>query len=298
MKEKCCSRWYFFPKGGATKDADTFFAMPTTCWGESDCTECDEGMRQAANCERPVYRAAFGTTNVYSPYYPQLGLDHFMNIMNEGGWGAVMKAVDEGPLRSVIASFKEYLRCYNHGRPIILAGHSQGSLVLHELLLWIKNTCPQVLERIVASYLIGIPITQSYLDEVGLPFASGRSDTGVIISYNTMAPDAAGDPFAPPGTLTINPVSWTTGTEYAPKEMSRGSVIIDTDEHCNNPVCEKHFADAQIDPNRRGVITTAPVDPGVTWPVGVLHSFDMMLYACDIRKNIADRVCAYLEKQN
>ena len=49
---------------------------------------------------------------------------------------------------------------------------------------------PEVYSRMIAAYVIGNPVTQASLDNnPHLKFATGPDDTGVIISYNTEAPN-------------------------------------------------------------------------------------------------------------
>jgi hypothetical protein len=68
---------------------------------------------------------------------------------------------------------------------------------------------PEVYERMIAAYVIGYSITEDYLTQnPHLKFATGPDDIGVIISYNTEAPDVAAgvNPVVWPGALVINPI--------------------------------------------------------------------------------------------
>lgn len=289
------NNWYILQSGKTSPCADTFFVLPTACEASADhCGLADASMRQEANKLKLLFQCVFSCcTRVFSPWYPQISMDRFAQLQAQGGWDAALRAVDETPLPAVIAAFETFLQQWNKGCPIVLAGHSQGSLVLRQLLLWIRRRHPEILNRLVAVYLIGIPVTQTYLDSVGLPFAQGQSDTGVIISYNTMAPDTKSDPFETPDALSINPISWRRDGTYAPSSASRGSLLIDTDSQTAAARFISHFADARVDLQKHGVVTTAPVQSAAPWPEGVLHHYDYMLYYGDLRQNVCDRVWAF-----
>ncbi len=136
------------------------------------------------------------------------------------------------------------------------------------------------------------------MDNVDLPFAKGRYDTGVIISYNTMAcSNAEFNPFATSDAISINPINWRRDESYASWHESLGSLIIDTDIP-TAPVCFiPHFADAQVDLQKHGLITSTPVVSAEPWPEGVLHHYDYMLYYGDLRKNVCDRVYAFINQK-
>ncbi len=100
------------------------------------------------------------------------------------------KAFKQGA-RDIQDAFEYYLKHFSGGRPFILAGHSQGTMTLIEL---IKNKFGGDAElrcRLVAAYLIGYTVTDDDLSIAGLTAAGGAYDTGVVITYNTQSPSAA-----------------------------------------------------------------------------------------------------------
>ncbi len=128
--------WYIMPRRYASPCADTFFVLPTCC--DVSAAYCDltcESMRFEANKLKSMFEGVFSSTRVFSPWYKQISMDNFAGIQQQGGWAAAFQAVDEIPLPGVIAAFETYLKQWNDSRPIVLAGHSQGSMVIHELLL-------------------------------------------------------------------------------------------------------------------------------------------------------------------
>jgi hypothetical protein len=191
-------------------------------------------------------------------------------------------------------AFDYYMQHYNKGKPIIFASHSQGSLVMKELLLWIKEKYPEVLDRTVAAYLIGFPVNEKYLEKLGLNFANGGDDTGVIISYNTESPAAKYNPFIfmRRGNLSINPINWKRDETYASKQESLGSFVRFGD---NPPVQRFNFADAKLNLKRGTVITNAEIKDDF-WSEGVLHRYDYDLFYYDLRHNVRVRISAFLSK--
>jgi hypothetical protein len=168
---------------------------------------------------------------------------------------------------------------------------------MRNLLLWLKETHPEVLQRTVAAYMIGFAINSEFLEQVGLPFAENSADTGVIISYNTESPEASVNPFimAIPGAIAINPINWERGETYASKEASLGSRVRFGDDP---PALHARFADAQVNLSRGTVVTNADIQAEAPWPTGVLHRYDYDLYYYDLQKNVHDRIVSYQNKES
>ena len=219
-----------------------------------------------------------------------------------------LKVVGGIPKADVFAAFDYYIKNYNNGRPFILAGHSQGSVVLTLLLSEYMKENPQVYDRMIAAYVIGFSVTTEYLAKnPHLKFAEGPDDTGVIISYNTEAPKVEGkNPVLFPGAIVINPITWTRTEKLATAAENMGSIILNKDgsivlskEGKIEPV--KNYADARIDKARGVVIcSTADVDklaPGNALSgKGVFHSFDYPFYYFNIKDNAANRTKRFLSK--
>ncbi len=87
--------------------------------------------------------------NVYAPIYRQVTLAGI-------GLGKPTTPADPGlALASVRDAFAYYLRHYNHGRGFILIGHSQGAIILRQLIA--KDVDPKlsVRRRLVSAILLG-----------------------------------------------------------------------------------------------------------------------------------------------
>lgn len=230
--------------------------------------------------------------NVYAPYYRQADAIYSLSLPLE----EQDKLIGGIPKEDVFAAFDYYIKHYNNDRPFILAGHSQGSNVMLYLLSEYMKENPEVYDRMIAAYVIGYSVTDEYLSKnPHLKFAEGPDDTGVIISYNTEAPNVEGtNPVVLPGAKVINPISWTLEETLATAEESLGSTLPNK-ELKFIPVGK--YADAQID-KTRGVLICSTADklsPGnKVVPRGIYHSFDYPFYYFNIRENAANRAKIYL----
>lgn len=139
-----------------------------------------------------------------------------------------------------------------------------------------------------------------------LAFATGPTDTGVIVSWNTEAPTIGGpNPVLLPGGLAINPITWTTTEAEATAAQNLGSIALGTD---GTPVLDASgninpvfgLADARVDTAKGvGISSTVPVtqySPGGPgqFPEGVYHGFDIPFYFFDLRLNATDRTAQFL----
>ncbi len=162
---------------------------------------------------------------------------------------------------------------------------------------------PDVLERMIASYVVGYSTTKAYLAaNPHLSFGTGPGDTGVILSWNTEAPGVtAHSPVVLPGALVINPLTWTRGTEYAGVEYNLGSLSAGLGAPAGGIV--PGFADARID-LQRGVVVCGSVDPalysmppGAPFPKGSYHGNDYQFYYVNIMLNALLRSSVYLGRE-
>ncbi|MHB8086358.1 MAG: DUF3089 domain-containing protein [Dehalococcoidia bacterium] len=279
------------------KKVDVFFLIPTA-WKNSDpnptiCAIDEPSLKSEAPFYIATYASAFATVaNIYAPYYRQDNLSPVDRL----------KVIAGIPTIDAISAFDYYIKHYNNGRPFILAGHSQGSDVLTNLLSIYMKDHPEVLKNMVAAYVIGFPVTTVYLAENPfLKFARGPDDTGVIVSYNTQAPDVA------PGTNpvlsglvgeVINPITWTRDETLATTSQGLGSYMPD-------PVTLKYsrvpqYADARID-QAQGVLICTTADEDALYKLapnlgrGVYHAFDYSFYYYNLRENAANRIDKFLK---
>lgn len=287
---------------GNDKSVDVFYLYPTTYVmgrGENNIANIrNQTMRIGADSHLLSQASVFeDTANIYAPYYRQADGDYCLSLTPE----EQQKLVGGTPLSDVTAAFVYYLEHYNDGRPFFLAGHSQGSMVLLGLLETYLTEHPDVRERMIAAYIIGYSVTGEYLSKnPELRFAEGADDTGVIVSYNTEAPQVNGEnPVLLPGAIAINPITWTRGPESASAEQSLGSMLFNAAS--GRLVFHPAFADATIN-EERGTVICSTVDPeeysssDENFGTGVYHSYDYQFYYMNLKQNIADRANRYLNQ--
>ncbi len=279
-------------------EVDVFYLYPTS-WVRKEeepyyCEIDNESMRKSAPFSYLRQATTFETSaNVYAPFYRQVDALWIMADSLEGG----QKYFEGIPYTDAIAAFEYYLENYNHGKPFILAGHSQGSAVTKGILKYYMKDHPEVYERMVAAYVIGYSVTEKELQQYPhLKFAEGEEDTGVIVSWNTEAPGTEYNPVLLDGALSINPITWTRGEEPASKEQNLGSLIANMQTGELTEI--KELADASINLERGSVIcSSVDVDvyapDGALFPKGVYHLNEYGFYYYNIRENAAKRIEAY-----
>ena len=306
------SNWLSLPSSTATrKKVDVFYLSDTTYQKPNANSPNigainDPGMQKGAKAAFSRTATAFETVaDIYAPYNRQVDAMYKKSLPV-----AEQNKIEDGiPTSDAMAAFDYYIKHYNKGRPYILAGHSQGSNLIANILSEYMKKNPKVYKRMVAAYVIGYSITPQYLARnPELKFAEGPSDTGAIVSYNTEAPVVDGtNPVTLPGGIAINPITWTRTEEPATAAQNLGGILIDpkTDyavvDAKGDPVRVPHYADAQVN-KARGVVICGTADvnllsPGdALLPKGVYHSFDYPFYYFDVRANAADRVAHFLNK--
>ncbi len=90
----------------------------------------------------------------------------------------------------VTAAFKLYLRKYNHGRPFVLIGHSQGSFVLEQMIRKLIDPSRRLRARMVSAILLGGNVLVKNGSDVGgtfehVPACRTISDLGCVIAFST-----------------------------------------------------------------------------------------------------------------
>jgi len=301
------SHWLYLPsKSVKQKRVAVFYVYPTAYarapGGPIYCPVDDPGMMQGAQVSFQRQATAFRTVgNIYAPYYRQIDATYQLSQP----FAQQKKNIAGIPSTDVFAAFKHFLKHFDRGRPFILVGHSQGSAVLANLLAKYMKAHPAVYARMICAYVPGYPIQRSYLRQHPfLKFAKGRNDTGVIASWNTEAPTiAAPSPVVQPGSIAINPITWTRKQTEASAAKNRGSIELNPATggtpflNANGTIKRfKNVADARVD-KAKGVVICSTIDASAPpyfkpggFPMGVLHTFDYPLYFFSVRANAANRV--------
>ena len=282
---------------GDEQPADVFFICPTVYGGGEnsfnmamDDAEAKASFLGATNMEKGIYDESAA---MFAPYYRQAGLNVYELPEAEREPYLALAYAD------VKAAFTYYLEHYNNGRPIVLAGFSQGA----DLSIRLLKDCfadEDVNGLLVACYAIGWRITQEELDACPhLRFATGADDTGVIIAFNSEAEDVTDSLLIPAGvrTLAINPLNWKTDATPAGRQENLGACFTDYSGAITEEIPQ--LTGAYIDPVR-GALKVPDVSPedypaGLSiFADGVYHLYDYQFFYRNLQQNVALRVEAYL----
>jgi len=284
-----------------TKPVDVFYLYPTA-WQKVSPTDPNinqidnASMQIGSNAAFARQATAFETVgNIYAPYYRQADAVYNLTLPTLAEREQVIAGI---PTLDAVAAFDYYIKHYNNGRPFILAGHSQGSNILLNILSDYMKVNPALHDRMIAAYVIGYSVTDAYLSKnPHLKFATGPDDTGVIISYNTQSPTVAAgaNPVVLDGALAINPISWNRDETVAPVSQGLGSFMPVSGIFSHVP----QYADAAVD-KAKGVLICSTADEAALHALspafvsGVYHSFDYPFYYYNLRANAANRAAHFL----
>lgn len=266
---------------------DVFFLHPTTYTGDlrNAAMNADLGdsvVNGSTDRETLLQVTAFnGSARVFSPRYRQAHLKAYFRIRSEESQQAFDLAYAD--LKN---AFQYYLDHFNHGRPIIIASHSQGSMHALRLLKEFFDGKP-LQKQLVCAYVVGWQIKKD--DLVHIPFGTSPTQTGCIVGWRTYQKDHI-DPLVKReagNSLCVNPISWTTDTAFTKYAMHKGAVGKDF----NRLISQK--ISAGIAPGANVLWVDVPAD--VRQKNGMsgmknLHVADFNLFWMDVRSNVRDRV--------
>jgi len=188
------------------------------------------------------------------------------------------------------AAFEYYLKNYNHGRPIIIASHSQGSThALHLLKDYFENKPLQ--KQLVAAYVVGMTIPQKTFSS--LKMCEDSLQTGCICGWRTFRKGYKAPYIETEKGLSLvtNPITWKTDSTYASKKKNTGSVLLKFNK------IYKRTTDAQI---YEGIIwVRRPKFPwSFLYSTKNYHIGDINLYYMNTRENIGQRINSYFHTRS
>ena len=141
--------WAYYATG-KDKTVDLFFIGPTTYMGDQYNMSIDDSVAKknflgTLNREREVYEE---NTRMYAPYYRQAAIKVYKLNLDE------RERYMQVAYSDISAAFSYYLEKENNGRPIILAGFSQGADMCYRLLEEYFSQ-DSLYNQLVAVYAIG-----------------------------------------------------------------------------------------------------------------------------------------------
>ena len=272
----------------STKEADVFFIYPTLLTDKKDpAWNADvrkEDIRKEVISSSVKYQAsAFAKAgNLYVPFYRQSHYKIYVPPYDK----------QEKPSRNlaysdVQSAFNYYLKQYNQGRPIIIASHSQGSIMAAMLLKEFFDGTP-LQKQLVAAYIPGVKINDEMFD--ALRKMEQPTATGGYVTWNSYKQNKLPSNYETyyKGGVVTNPISWDSAKTTA-LDQHKGVL----------------YSDGKIYPN---ALTIELID-GLLWaslpkvPKRFWFSFlknyhfaDINLFWKDIEQNSLSRLAAWKAK--
>ena len=168
---------------------DCFYVYPTVSLDTTPNSDMVAGPEEL-NVVRSQ-AARFGShCRVYAPLYRQITLGALRSLL-----AGKMVAMDRGmTYGDVLDAWNYYLQHDNQGRGVVLVGHSQGSMVLTDLIKKEIDGKP-VQEQIVSALLLGTSLPVPGDKDVGgafqqLPLCRSAKQVGCVITYASFRSDA------------------------------------------------------------------------------------------------------------
>lgn len=278
------------------KDADCFLICPTVYLGDGEHYNMslqDSASRKsfvgALNMEYGLYAL---DCRMYAPFYRQMSLDGY-----ECG-EAARATYEQIAYQDVREAFLYYREHYNQGRPIVLAGFSQGADMCIRLMKEFGAE-PDFADQLIACYAIGWRLTEEEIRQYPyLKAAQGERDTGVIIAFNSEAKSINGSLMVPEGTktLAINPLNWKTDGTYAPAEENQGACFTNYKGEIKKEIPQ--LTGAYLDSERGTLKMDDTITPQEYPPVlgifedGIYHLYDYQFFYRNIQSNVLQRIHA------
>jgi Protein of unknown function (DUF3089) len=235
---------------------------------------------------------------VWAPRYRQATYGAFLTDAPEA-----RQALDVA-YSDISTAFDEFL-VQNPKGPIILAGHSQGSLHLSRL-LQDKVAGKPVAKRIIAAYVVGWPIGEAAdLPALGLPACATATQTGCILSWQSFAepasygeilsmfrsaPGLAGGSRLDDKLLCTNPLTGTVGAN-APTDGNEGTLKNEPDFSGGTLIAKT--VPARCDAQGFLLIGDGPKLGPYVLPGNNYHVYDYSLFWRNIRSDVVRRAQAF-----
>jgi DUF3089 family protein len=227
----------------AHRRIDCFYVYPTVSdqKGLSATRTIDPEERSIARFQAARYGQ---DCRVFAPMYRQLTLAGIQAP------AAQQKAAARRAYADVLAAWRDYLEHFNHGRGVVLIGHSQGTAHLTPLLHREIERHPSQLRRLVSAILLGGNVIVPKGRDAGgsfdkVPACRSRTQTGCVIAYSTFDETPPANSVFGRATGLVPLFGGPSGKRY--------EVL------CTNPAALRGGS-AELDP----VFPTEPFAPGTT----------------------------------
>ncbi len=272
------------PENQKEADVDVFYINPTVyfkgSYWNADLTNKKVNKR-SDQCVQSQASAFNACARVFAPRYRQAVLKSFFN--DKKGAQPLALAYED-----VKAAFEYYLKNWNAGRPIIIAGHSQGAKHAVQLLKDFFDG-KELQKKLVAAYPIGIPFNKSDLKSI--PISENETQIGCYITWNTFAwnTKSFGKKEKYKDVPCVNPLTMVTDEKHASDSLNKGGISF------KKFTVDKNVCDAQVFGNILWI--HKPKQKGYYKIGQSYHICDYHLFYMNIRENACLRSKIYLKRQ-
>jgi hypothetical protein len=175
------SKTVVHPKAAAKPPIDCFYVYPTVSDENRGNSDLRIGVSQLFVAQAQASRFS-QVCRVYAPMYRQ--------ITNRGLTTPSLHANPLLAYRDVLAAWRDYLAHDNHGRGVVLIGHSQGAYILKALVKRVIDPTPAQRRLLVSAILLGGQVLGANTpaesgDFAHVPPCSSPSATGCVIAYSS-----------------------------------------------------------------------------------------------------------------
>jgi len=274
---------------------DVFFVHPTSYLDSSKPNGWSASLKDAQLNLYTDYTSILNQASIFNQagkiYAPRYRQAH-INSYSPSNYADTLKALAAFELayQDVKAAFEYYLANEHHGRPIIIASHSQGSTHAKRLLKEFFDDKP-LSKKLVAAYIVGMAIDPG--DYVQLKACETPEATGCICAWRTYEegyiPDfVKKEKF---NSIVTNPLSWNKNDTIVDRKLNKGSVLYQF-----NKITPK-VADAI---NHKGILwSKKPHFLGsFLFRTSNYHIADYNFYYLSVRQNTVDRVNNYFKSNS
>lgn len=288
---------------------DVFYIHPTTLKNQTIWNQDLNDSETNAWTDASVIARQASVFNhcceIYAPRYRQASFKAGADPELTGDGGKAYRLA----YRDVLNAFDYYLEHNNHGRPFIIAGHSQGALMAYWLL---RDRIDQsaLQEQLVVAYIIGLDLMQGDFGRTyhTIELCSSPQQTGCVLAWNSATSELnidlvkvyAGTRYSyqyktQEGRqgVCVNPLTFDAKEPKASASLSKGAVPGAPGEGPLQALtagavaahCEGGFLIVDVDPS----LNLTPL------PGGSMHYHDIGLFYGDIQANLAVRIKHFLE---
>ena len=284
-----------------------FFIHPTSYlsrdnWnapiGETTDPEAD---RIARIYVRGMARPFNAASEIWAPRYRQATMGAFLTDKPEA-----QEAI-EAAYADVREAYRFFIGSLDDETPVVLAGHSQGSL--HLLRLLREEVMPSaVAERLVAAYAVGWPVSVDHdLPAMGIAGCEKPAQTGCLISWSSFAepadPSSVIDTYAksmgfdgePRGASQILCTNPLTGSLGGSAEASANLGTLVPDDSIQNGELVPAAVPARCDERGLLMIGDPPELGSYVLPGNNYHVYDYPLFWANTQADVIHRVRALTE---